>query len=129
MGEVKKLFCHHSIRKDVTSNLLTSYFCFKQFGLHAKDFFKQVYYIEKQTFLALTMAFWYILFFENNVCIGPSEIYRHSMLLSVRTMSQRIVQRLSWILAGTNCLNPYVGYYFTDKMGNFHSREKVGGID
>ena len=53
VGGVKKFFCGHSSRMKETSIEL----CFKQFSLHAKNFFKQFQYTGKQAFSYLTMEF------------------------------------------------------------------------
>ena len=52
---------------------------------------------------------------------------RHSMPLSVRKMSRRIVERLSQTNAKTRRLNLKSGHYATDKRGNFFSQEEVVG--
>ena len=53
----------------------------------------------------------------------------HSMPLSFRKMSRRIVQKLSQTNAKTSCLNPKSGHYTTARRGNFLSHEKVDDID
>ena len=53
---------------------------------------------------------------------------RHSMPLSVRKMSRRIVLRLSQTNAKTSRLNLLSGRYARAKQGNFFSQEEMGGI-
>ena len=52
----------------------------------------------------------------------------HSMLLSVRKMSRRIILILSQTDTKTSCLNLESGRYATAKWGNILSQEEVGGI-
>ena len=53
VGVVKKFFCGQLSRMKVTLIKL----CFKQFSLHAKNFFKQFQYTGKQAFSSLTIEF------------------------------------------------------------------------
>ena len=71
---------------------------FKQFSLHAKNFFKQFQYTGKQAFSSLTMEFWHCFVFWKQyvyLTIKNQVFNRHSLPLSVRKMSRRIVLRLS----------------------------------
>ena len=78
-------------------------------------------------------CFFFVVFFLLKKCLYwaiKNQIFnRHSIILSVRTMSQWIVQWLCPTNAKTNWLNPYPGHYFLAKIGNCLSQEEVGGID
>ena len=93
--------------------------CFKQFSLLGKDFFIEFNYSRIQSIT----GFWYcFVFWKQCLCWAiKNQIFScDSILLSVRKMSWRIVQRLLQINAK---MNRQGGHSFTAQTGTFLSQE------
>ena len=100
--------------------------CFKQVSLQSN------FIILEQTFLPLTVVFWYCFVFWKQCLLLVIKIQISNVILCLWVLercSNELYKHCHKQAPKQCCLNPWADHYFTAEMGNILSQEEVDGID